>query len=175
MRVAGVIAEYNPFHSGHALHLTSTRAAGCTHIAVVMSGNYTQRGEPAVIGKASRCAAAMSAGADLVLELPLAWATSSAEGFARGGVSLLAALGCVSVLSFGSESGSVDEIRAWAKRLDALEGGEVLKRHLKDGVSFPTARQAAAEELFEGTLPPRGPNDLLAAEYLRAAAALGVE
>lgn len=173
MKAAGIVAEYNPFHNGHALHLKKTREAGCGPVAVVMSGICTQRGEPALFPKDIRCAAALRAGADLVVELPLCWATRSAEGFARGAVSLLRALGCVSVLSFGSESGDAEAIAGYAARVAALDGGEALRARLKTGASFPRAREEALLREFPGEKLPEGPNDLLAAEYLRAAGELG--
>lgn len=172
MKVAGIIAEYNPFHNGHAAQIAATRAAGCTHVVVAMSGNFTQRGEPAVCHKLLRCRAALAAGADLVVELPLPWAVSSAEGFARGAVFLLESLGCVELLSFGSETGDVSAIAATARALEAAEQSEALRAELKTGASFPAARQRAAASL--APLPPRGgPNDLLAAEYQRALWAFG--
>lgn len=173
MKAAGIIAEYNPFHNGHALHIERTRESGCTHIAVVMSGLCTQRGEPAVFGKDARCRAALAAGADLVIELPLPWAVSSAERFARGAVSLLAALGCIETLSFGSESGNVGLITQYAERLDALEQSGRIREKLAEGASYPAARQAALSDLFGGQQNP-GANDRLAAEYLRAARYLSV-
>ena len=107
MKVAGIVAEYNPFHNGHAHQIERTRAAdngcGATHVVAVMSGHFVQRGEPALLPKADRVKAALRGGVDLVLELPVPWCLSSAEGFAFGAVSLLDALGCVDVLSFGSE------------------------------------------------------------------------
>ena len=90
MRIAGIIAEYNPFHLGHAYQIEKTRELGVTHVVCVMSGHFVQRGEPAVFQKAARVKAALSAGADLVIELPLPWAMAPAQTFARGGVALLA-------------------------------------------------------------------------------------
>ena len=87
-KVAAVICEYNPFHAGHAYHLAQTRSLGATHIVAIMSGSFVQRGEPAMFSKWSRAKCALACGADLVLELPLPWCMSSAEGFARGGVAL---------------------------------------------------------------------------------------
>ena len=169
MKIAGIIAEYNPFHSGHLYHIRQTRRAGYTHIAVVMSGNFTQRGEPALLPKRERCAMALACGADLILELPAAWAVSSAQQFAAGGVSVLDALGCVEALSFGSETGDLAALRCEAELLETLEGSAELRTQLGSGVSYPTALENAARSLT-GTAPaPRDrPNDILAREYLRA-------
>ena len=110
MKVAGIVAEYNPFHNGHAHQVERTRApegGEASHVVAVMSGSFVQRGEPALLPKVDRVRAALAGGVDLVLELPLPWALSSAEGFAYGAVSVLAGLGCVDLLSFGSECGEV--------------------------------------------------------------------
>ena len=102
---AGIIAEYNPFHRGHQYHIEETkRRTNAKYIVVAMSGDFVQRGEPALFSKALRARMALLSGADLVLELPAPFATGSAEDFALGAVSLLEGLGCVSFLSFGSES-----------------------------------------------------------------------
>ena len=106
MKIAGIIAEYNPFHGGHAYQIEQTRKAGASHIVAVMSGNYVQRGEPAFLEKHARAEMALHGGADLVLELPVPWSCARAQDFARAGVSLLHAMGCVELLSFGSECGS---------------------------------------------------------------------
>ena len=97
MKIAGIIAEYNPFHGGHAYQIEQTRKAGASHIVAVMSGNYVQRGEPAFLEKHARAEMALHGGADLVLELPVPWSCARAQDFARAGVSLLHAMGCVGV------------------------------------------------------------------------------
>ncbi len=162
----GVVAEFNPFHSGHALLLRKAREAGCTHLAVVMSGNYTQRGEAACLRKEARVRAALLCGADLVLELPLPWAVASAERFAAGAVGVLEALGCLDLLFFGSECGDTARLQGCARRVLELDGGEALARELSSGKSFPQARAAAlggeAAELL------RSPNDTLGVEYCKA-------
>lgn len=95
MTVAAIIAEYNPFHNGHARHIEKTREAGATHVAVIMSGNFTQRGTPAVAEKRARAEAALMGGADLVVELPLPYAAGTAQRFALGAVSIAEGMGCV--------------------------------------------------------------------------------
>lgn len=171
MKTAGIVAEYNPFHKGHALHLSFTRAAlgPETALVAVMSGDFVQRGEPAVFSRRVRAAAALRGGADLVLELPLPWALSSAEGFARGAVSILHRLGCVDALSFGSESGDGEALRRAAALLDSPALPPLLKEELADGLPFAAARQRALERLTgEDFAWFKSPNDLLAVEYIKA-------
>jgi predicted nucleotidyltransferase len=174
LKTAGIIAEYNPFHNGHAYHIAKTRETGCTHIVAVMGGNFTQRGEAAVFFKQARCFAALHGGADLVIELPLPWAISSSGRFAFGGISLLDSLGCVDTLSFGSECGDPQLLREALHKVEALNGSAGLKEQLQKGYSFPRARQAAAQAAFPGeSLPLAGPNDILAIDYLKALSELG--
>ena len=174
-KVAGIIAEYNPFHRGHAYHIAETRRALGEDCAVVcvLSGDFVQRGDTAVFDKYTRGEMAVRGGADLVLELPLRWCLSSAEGFARGGVSMLAAAGVVTHLSFGSETGSLPALERTAAVLDDPAFPERLREKLQTGVSFPAAREAALAELVGETASVLSrPNDTLAVEYLRAIRAL---
>ena len=144
MNIVGIIAEYNPFHLGHARQIAETRRAlGDCAVVCAMSGHWVQRGECALTDKWSRAALALSGGADLVLELPTPWAMASAESFARGAVGLLAATGVVDVLSFGSETGELAPLRAAAAALDGPDYPERLRAGLARGLSFPAARQAA--------------------------------
>jgi predicted nucleotidyltransferase len=170
MRVAGIIAEYNPFHKGHAYHIEQTRSLGATHIVAVMSGCFTQRGEAALFTKLARCKAALFGGADLVLELPVPWATASAEGFAFGAVSILDALGCVDTLSFGSESANIEKIAECARLVLKADGSPELASLLKTGISFPKARELAVHSLSPETDISclNKPNDTLAVEYIKA-------
>ena len=109
MKIAGIIAEYNPFHKGHEYHIAETRRlTGCDFVVVVMSGNYVQRGVPAILDRHTRAELACRMGADLVIELPMRDAISSAEQFAMGGVTALSAIGA-EVISFGVEAVSADE------------------------------------------------------------------
>ncbi len=175
MRTIGIIAEYNPFHSGHRHHIAAVRKAfgpDCA-VAAVMSGNWVQRGDAAIADKWTRAALALEEGADLILELPTLWAAASAETFARGGVALLDAMGCVDALSFGSETGTLAPLRAAADCLASEEWRAGLRAGLDRGLSFPTARQAAAEALIgPDAACLRGPNNNLGIEYLRAIRAL---
>ena len=164
----GVICEYNPFHNGHARHLRMIREAygeDCV-IVCLMSGNFVQRGDVAIFAKHDRAEAAVRCGADLVLELPISCALSSAEGFAAGGVELLERLGC-DVLSFGSECGREAPLMHAAKlQLDpSFDRGIVEK--LREGVSYPAARAAVLQSLgAENVLAD--PNDILGVEYCKA-------
>ena len=170
METAGIVAEYNPFHRGHAWHIAETRRrlGGDAPVVCVMSGHWVQRGECALADKWLRAALALDRGADLVVELPTPWAMASAESFARGAVSLLAATGVVDVLSFGSETGELAPLEAAAAALDAPEYPEKLRAALGRGLSFPAARQEAA-----GAACLSAPNNNLGVEYLRSLRALG--
>lgn len=173
MKIAGIIAEYNPFHNGHQFHIERTRAkdGGCeaTHIVAVMSGNFTQRGEPALLPKRERAAMALAGGADLVLELPAPFAMSSAEKFAFGGVAMLHALGCVDTISFGSECGDIEILDRAATLMDEPRFAAKLRYQLESGISYPKAQQAALREMagvLAGVLDH--PNNTLGIGYLRA-------
>ena len=178
MSVIGIIAEYNPFHSGHAYHIRQAREAlgGDASVLCVMSGNWVQRGDAAIADKWQRAAMALRGGADLVLELPTPWATASAEGFARGAVQILKGSGIVNVLSFGSESGDAAPLRAVAECLDTEDYRAALQAHLQKGLSFPVARQRAATALLGAEAAClQSPNNNLGIEYLRALRALDCE
>ncbi len=171
MKVTGIIAEYNPFHTGHQYHMTKARAVtNADYIIVVMSGNYVQRGLPAIMDKYLRTELALRGGADLVLELPLPWADGSAEYFAWGGVSLLDQLGIVDFLCFGSESGNVQSLIRAASLLSPEQPlySQILQKHLTDGLSYPAAQAAAYEECMEENSPLSTPNDRLGVEYCKA-------
>ena len=169
METAGIVAEYNPFHRGHAWHIAETRRrlGGEAPVVCVMSGHWVQRGECALADKWLRAALALDRGADLVVELPTPWAMASAESFARGAVSLLAATGVVNVLSFGSETGELAPLEEAAAALDAPDYPERLRAALGRGLSFPAARQEAA-----GAACLSAPNNNLGVEYLRSLRAL---
>lgn len=174
MELYGVIAEYNPFHNGHKYLLKQARLAGATHIAVVLGGNFTQRGEAAVMQKAARVRCALLGGADLVLELPLPWAASTAERFAFGGAAVLHGLGCVSKLAFGSECGDSALLLQAAQAVEHPLTREQLPSILSTGVSFAAAREEAVRRGFgaSAATPLRKPNDILGVEYCKALARL---
>lgn len=170
MTIAGIIAEYNPFHNGHLYQIEQTKRAGATHIVAVMSGSFVQRGEPALFSKWERAAAALKSGVDLVLELPVSYAMSSAERFGFGGVFLLHALGCVNMLSFGSESGDLAKLQAAADLCLNLHQNSDFSALLKSGCSYPTARTRTvailAGEQTASLLS--SPNNTLGIAYLNA-------
>ena len=176
MRAAGIVAEYDPFHTGHLYHLAQTRAAlgEDAGLVVVMSGNWVQRGGCAVADKWVRARLALLGGADLVLELPTVWAVSSAERFARGAVTLLARTGVADTLSFGSECGDVESLREVAGCLDSELYSTGLKWFLDEGMPFAAARQEVVRQLLgSGAELLSGPNNNLGVEYIRALSALG--
>lgn len=169
MQLAVIIAEYNPFHNGHAHHIAYTKAAGATHIAVVMSGNFVQRGGPAFLEKRVRAKAALASGADLILELPLPYAMSAAEHFAYGGVALANALGCAKWLSFGCETADLELFDRAVQFLDTPQLAEALTVPLQQGLTFAAARDTALRKLGQPALADllRHPNNTLAVAYLQ--------
>lgn len=168
--VVAIVCEYNPLHRGHARQLDLVRRDFGQDAAIVcvMSGNFVQRGEPAVYEKSVRARAAVACGASLVLELPLTAALSSAEGFADGAVAVADGLGCVDALCFGSEYGETDALVETAKRLLDPNLNGLLRRALDRGLSYAAARTAALEELGGRAELLRRPNDILAIEYCKA-------
>lgn len=178
MAAAGIITEYNPLHMGHAFLMAETRRllGPDTGIICVMSGNYVQRGDFAIADKFSRAAAAVRSGADLVLELPVPWALSSAEGFAAGAVKTLRATGAVTHLVFGSEGGDAAPLARCAEVLCSEGFPPRLREELKRGDSFPAARQRAVEALLsrEDAAVLTRPNDTLGVEYCKALRGSGI-
>lgn len=178
MAAAGIISEYDPLHMGHVhLMAEARRLLGPdTAILCVMSGNYVQRGAFSVAAKWARAAAAVQSGADLVLELPLPWALSSAEGFAAGAVETLKATGVVTHLVFGSESGDAALLARLAEALCAEGFPEALREELKKGDSFPAARQRAVGVLLSQpeAAALEHPNDILGVEYCKALRGSGI-
>lgn len=166
----GIISEYNPFHNGHAYHIRETRRLGATHIIAVMSGDFVQRGEPALLSKWARAEMALCSGANLVVELPLPWSMATAERFAFGAVSLLCDMGCVNHLSFGSECGDVAKLDAAAQAVDSPLLSSNLHTLLDQGATYAKARELAVQSIFgEDTAQLlRTPNNILGIEYLRA-------
>ena len=171
MGVIGVIAEYNPFHHGHAWQLRELRRRfpSVDGIIVVMSGSITQRGTPAVLDKWTRAGHAVDGGADLVLELPFAFACRSAQDFARGGVSLLMQLGVVSHLAFGTEAADIAPLERAAREIDTEKIQHWIAQGLSMGLSYAAALSSAlAEQLGIEESILRTPNNILGMEYLRA-------
>ena len=179
MKTAGIIAEYNPLHYGH-LHLLQAvrqRFGKDTAVICAMSGDFVQRGDFALLRRYARAEAAVESGADLVLELPLPWAVSSAEGFAWGGVETLTATGLLDVLAFGSECGDSAALLRCALALERPELTPLLKAELTRGDSFAAARQRAVSALLspvDAALLSQ-PNNTLGIEYCRALLRTGSE
>ena len=167
MKITGIIAEYNPFHNGHAYQLEFAKTFSDA-VIVVMSGSFVQRGDVAIFDKYSRTKAALNHGADIVFELPVVFSMSVAERFAFGGVSILDSLNVVDFLLFGSECGDIDALKAGAKLLEyePVEVSERIKNLMDEGFNFPKAREIA----FSGLIPPAllsSPNNILGLEYIR--------
>lgn len=180
MKIAGIIAEYNPFHKGHEYQIAYTKEyLGADYIIIAMSGDYVQRGTPALLPKHIRTEMALKCGADLVLELPVSVSTASAELFAKGGVQLLENLGVVDFLCFGSESGSISDLKALSSLLieEPEEYKRALKQYLSQGKSFPSARALALQEYCQTVSDDSlkraeeillSPNNILGIEYCKA-------
>ena len=170
MQIYGIVAEFNPFHNGHKYLIDSVKGEN-TGVVCVMSGNFVQRGEPAILSKFARAKAAISCGADLVLELPLPYSISTAMYFANGAVDTLNSLGVVDTLCFGSECGDTEKLKSAAGILSSEKMPELLKNELKTGVTFAAARQTAAQQLASADELSvlLSPNDTLAVEYIMAA------
>lgn len=168
MQITGIICEYNPLHLGHLKQINRIREqiGRDSGIVCLMSGNFVQRGHPAIIDKMVRAKAAVDCGADLVLELPITAALSSAEGFADGGVAILSQL--CDWLCFGAESADADGLMAMAKALLSAEFPPALRKQLEKGLSFPAARQAALGEMGLDAGLLEHPNNILAVEYCKA-------
>lgn len=180
MKVTGIIAEYNPFHNGHAYQIQKAKEKShADYIIVAMSGNFVQRGAPAIFDKFSRARAALTCGADLVFEIPALWASASAEYFAAAGISLLHALGCADTVSFGCETTDLS-LMSKAALLFAREPKEyalLLSSYLKEGLAFPAAREKALISYLEKQEASFSaaslssllcePNNILALEYMK--------
>lgn len=175
MKTAGIIAEYNPFHTGHEYQINYIKEKLRTdYVVIAMSGDFVQRGTPALFSKYVRAEMALRSGADLVLELPVSISSASAELFARGGVQLLDGLGVTDILCFGSECGDTDALMELAKILaeepEAFQ--DALRRNLKDGMTFPKARSMALSAVFPEAEKYQqllsSPNNILGIEYCKA-------
>lgn len=177
MKTYGIICEYNPFHNGHIYQIEETRKHGADHIVAIMSGNYVQRGDLAVIDKFKRAQIAVNHGADLVIEMPVAYSLANAEMFARAGVMMLGALGCVDGISFGSECGDISLLKNAADAALASGTPEKIKPLLEQGIPYPEAlQQSILREhgpIIAGAFD--GPNNILGIEYLKAMKVLGIE
>lgn len=178
-----IIAEYNPFHFGHLYQLEECKKKSkADFVVIIMSGNFTQRGEPAILDKQSRANMALKAGADLVIELPFYYACNSAEYFATGAIDIIEALGVVTHLGFGCESGETDKLDKIAEILtDKSEKlTEEIKKNMASGCQYSKALQLAFEKIDERAFDIDSkiltkPNNVLAIEYLKAIKKKGLD
>lgn len=177
MKTYGIICEYNPFHNGHIYQIEETRKQGATHIVAIMSGNYVQRGDVAMIDKFARAKTAVANGVDLVVEMPVVYSLSSANFFARAGVMMLGALGCVDGISFGSECGDIELLKNAAMASINASKPEKIKPLVEQGMSFPQAIQQAIALEYGPIIASvfDSPNNTLAVEYLKAIKLLNLE
>ena len=174
-KVLGIVGEYNPFHNGHLYHLEeSKKITSSNYTVAVMSGNFTQRGSTAIVDKWSRAEMAIKSGIDLVIELPLLYATSSAENFADGAIKILDSLKVVDYVSFGSETSNINILENFADILynEPFKYKILLSNELKKGISFPKARENALIMYLNNnkkyTNILSSPNNILGIEYIKA-------
>ena len=176
MKTVGIITEYNPFHNGHELLIRKARENGATHVVIVMSGNFVQRGEPAIFTHGARTRAALECGADLVIQLPVVYAVSGAQKFARAGVRILDSLGCIDEIVFGSECGDTELIVSTARAIYSPQVQSLIGGEMKKGVTFAVARENAlrsVNEKFADVI--KTPNNILGVEYVAALDEIGSE
>lgn len=163
MKNVGIIAEYNPFHAGHALHIKKTREAGAETVAVIMSGSMVQRGDIAIYSARSRAEAAIKGGADIVFELPAQYSLSPARDFSKACADIFSRLGCIDTLSFGAECPDIGLLSSAADRIEAAEMS--IKEEMRSGLTYP---QAVSKVLGSGVSDIiSGQNNTLAIEYIR--------
>lgn len=175
MNICAVIVEYNPFHNGHFYHIQQAKKlTNADFVVAIMSGNYMQRGTPSILCKYERARMALNCGADLIIELPVFYATGSAEYFATGAVSILQKLGCITHLCFGSELGEIDPLMQFARILheEPENFKSSLRENIKQGMTYPIARSRAlldtAPSLAIYADALSSPNNILGIEYLKA-------
>ncbi len=172
MKTAAIITEYNPFHNGHEYQIKKTREllGEDTAIIAIMSGNFTQRGEPAVTDKSYRARAAVECGVNLVLELPFPYSNSSAEFFAKGGIGIANSLGIVDYLVFGSECGNIDDLTEIARNMLSDNFLDAIKANACDNIGYPKLCEKLYREFFSNELSADffTPNNILAVEYIKA-------
>ncbi|MFA5658935.1 MAG: nucleotidyltransferase family protein [Oscillospiraceae bacterium] len=170
MRLCGIICEYNPFHNGHLYQIEKAKQSGATHVIAVMSGNFVQRGDVAIIDKHVRAQMAVQCGADLVIELPLPFSIASAELFSKGAVHILNSLGNVDMLSFGSEAGNIEALKTAADASLRLSNNGEFKNLISTGLSYPAAIHSLIVNKYKTDISSvfKTPNNVLAIEYLKA-------
>ena len=171
MKTYGIICEYNPFHNGHIYQIEKTKElTGADHIVAIMSGNYVQRGEPALIDKFARAQIAVRNGVDLVVELPVQYSLASAEMFARSGVLMLGALRCIDGISFGAETDDLAALQKCADAVSEVSTPENLKPLMETGMTYPAAVQQLVALKYGPAVSDllNSPNNILAVEYLKS-------
>ncbi len=171
MKISGIICEYNPFHNGHLHHINETRKNGATHIVAVMSGNFVQRGDVAVMDKIERAKLAVRSGVDLVIELPVQYCLSSAENFATGAVWLLNSLGVVQEISFGSECGDITKLYNAVKTIQSVSVShyDEIINIMEKGYTYPKALSSVINDIdSQSAVIVAEPNNLLAIEYIKS-------
>ncbi len=171
VKICAIIAEFNPFHNGHKYIIEQTKSMGFTHVIAIMSGNFVQRGEPAIFSKNMRTQIALMNGVDLVVEMPCVWALSYAEKYAESGVFIANCLGCVDALVFGSECGDIKKLEKIKEIFKKLEFKEILQNNLRKGMTFAKAREQAVGSLLPDVnvseILSKG-NNILGIEYIKA-------
>lgn len=177
MKISAVICEFNPFHNGHKYLLDEIRNHGYDAIIAVMSGSFTQRGEVALLNKFERAGVALNNGADLILELPVPYALSSAQDFARGGAEIIKGAKVVDKVFFGSECGDIELIKKAAIATKDTKVEALLKDNMAAGDYYPLALQKAVEEVFGSEISSvlKSPNNTLGVEYIKALSGSGIE
>ena len=168
MSIVGIVAEYNPLHNGHLYHIKMSKEIADAELVVcAMSGNFVQRGMPAVIPKHFRAKHAVMCGADLVVEIPTVYSVASSDIFAKAGINILEALNC-NYISFGSEEGNIDRLKAVSSKLSDERLDSYIKSFYSEGISYPKAREIAYNEMFNEKCDLLNkPNNILALEYLK--------
>ncbi len=170
MKICGIVAEFNPFHNGHAYLVQKAREMGATHVVAVMSGNFVQRGEPAIFDVKTRTEAALKGGVDLIISLPVTRSVARAQDFAGGALEILKGLGCVDMLAFGSERGEIAPLEKAAEILEKKELDALIKVELEKGLTYAVARENAVRIFSQESADIlKYPNNILAVEYISAA------
>ena len=175
MNLFSVISEFNPFHNGHKYLIKSMREQGATHIVAIMSGNFTQRGEPAIISKYARTKSALENGVDLVVLMPVTYSTASAESYAFGGVTIAEALGCCNSLFFGSECGDIKKLEKICETFESIKFKAWFARYVSSNESYARAIELSLANMLGNEYADiiRAPNNLLAVEYVKAIRDIG--
>lgn len=174
MKNYAIISEFNPFHNGHAYLVKSCREHGATHITAVMSGNFVQRGEPAIFPKHIRTLTALKNGVDLVIELHLPFAVSNAQQFAENGTSVADAMNCVDCIAFGSECGDITSLNELSSLIISENFQKKLKKQISTGISYPSALTNTMKIINPSLAPLMSePNNILGIEYIKAVYKLG--